>query len=230
MITALILAGGIGSRVGSEIPKQFIPINGKPILAYTLSSFESHPLIDKIVVVCIQGYEKVVENYRERYSITKLDKVVTGGRSALESTRIGVNSINASKDDIIVIHDGVRPLVDERSISNVINDCKEYGGAISSIPLVEHVFFVGSTRTDLHYIPRENAYRTVTPQAYKYSKLLSAFERADALGISSKSPFIGTMMMDVGEPVCLSEGSDQNIKITGPADVSYFQSFFDENS
>ena len=230
MTTAIILAGGIGSRVGAGIPKQFIHINGKPILVHTLEKFQNHPLVDSIVIVCINGYEDAVYGYKTQYALSKITKVVTGGRTALESTRIGVMNSDAQPDDIIVVHDGVRPLVDEETITNVINDCKEFGGAISSVPLIEHVFYVGDSRTDLHYIPRENAFRTVTPQAYRYSKVLSAFRISDQTGKGCDSPFIGTLMMDVGETVCLSKGSEQNIKITGPEDISYFKSFFNENS
>ena len=129
MIHALILAGGIGTRVGAGKPKQFIEIGGKPILIHTLDKFQKHPLIDQIAVVCVEGWEEEVRSYRETYGLSKLESGVTGGRTALESIRRGIESLESAEDDIIVIHDGVRPLVDEKTITNVITDCQRYGGA-----------------------------------------------------------------------------------------------------
>ena len=226
MTHALILAGGIGARVGADKPKQFIEIGGKPILVHTLEKFQKHPMIDRIAVVCVEGWEEEVRSYRHIYGLSKLDSVVTGGRTALESIRHGVDSLASSEEDIIVIHDGVRPLVDEKSITNVIIDCRGYGGAISAIPLIEHVFFKGDEETDLHYIPRENAYRTVTPQAYTGAKIRRAFRKSDETGIGANAPFIGIMMVDLEEPVCLSQGSEENVKITDPKDINYFKSLF----
>ena len=226
MIHALILAGGIGTRVGAGKPKQFIEIGGKPILIHTLDKFQKHPLIDRIAVVCVEGWEEEVRSYRETYGLSKLESVVTGGRTALESIRRGIDSLASAEDDIIVIHDGVRPLVDEKTITNVIIDCRRYGGAISAVPLIEHVFFKGDEETDLHYIPRENAYRTVTPQAYTGAKIRRAFRKSDETGIGANAPFIGIMMVDLGEPVCLSQGSEENVKITDPKDINYFKSLF----
>ncbi len=226
MTNALILAGGRGSRIGADLPKQFIEIKGKPILVYTLEAFQRHPAIEKIAVVCIEGWESIVWDYASQFHISKLDKVVVGGNTALESTRIGIQALNCDDDDILVIHDGVRPLVDEKTITNVIIDCQRYGGAISAVPLIEHVFFKGDKETDLHYIPRENAYRTVTPQAYTGAKLRRAFRKSDETGIGADAPFIGIMMVDLGEPVCLSQGSEENVKITDPKDINYFKSLF----
>ena len=223
MTIAIILAGGSGVRMGAEIPKQFIEVHEKPILAYTLERFEKHSEIDEIEVVCIQGWEEQVQNYSAKYGITKLKSVVTGGNSALESIKIGVDNLHASDKDIIVIHDGVRPLVDDQTISNVIYDCQEYGGAIAAIPLVEHIFYMGDNRTDLHYIPRENAFRTVTPQAYKLSKIRSAFKKSDETGVGKGSHYINLLMIDVGEKVCLSLSSENNVKITDPKDVNYLR-------
>ena len=223
---AIILAGGTGKRIGASIPKQFIKINGKPILVYTLEKFENHPLVDSITVVCVEGWDSEVRLLSKEFNISKLSNVVTGGNTALQSIRRGYESLNPADDDIIIIHDGVRPLVDEVSISNVINDCILFGGAISSVPLIEHVFFVGNERSDLHYIPRENAFRTVTPQAYSSEKMKRAFIESDKSGKGKDSPFIGIMMMDVGEKVVLSIGSEKNIKITDPNDILYFKSLY----
>ena len=229
MITAIILAGGSGLRMEREIPKQFIDVFGKPILAYTIERFEKHPSIDQIVVVCVRGWENYTREMAIRFGFSKLKKVVTGGDSALSSIKIGVNALQCQNEDIIVIHDGVRPLVNALSIDEVIKDCKDYGGAMSSVPLIEHVVYEGSNRTDLHYISREKAFRAVTPQAYKYEILVKAFNKSAEKGIGERSAFIGTLMMDLGEKVCLSKGSEKNIKITDPKDLIYFQTMLDQN-
>ena len=208
--------------MGSEIPKQFLEVNGKPIIAYTIERFEAHPAIDKIVVVCISGWESYVLRMTQERDYKKLCQVVTGGESALESIRKGVGAIPFSDDDILVIHDGVRPLVDDSSISAVIEDCREYGAAVSSVPLVEHIVMLGKRRTDVHYIPRENTFRTMTPQAYRFATINRALQKAEGKEVSQKASYIGTLMMDLGEPLCLSKGSDINIKITNPKDLIYF--------
>ena len=223
MTIAIILAGGSGRRMEREIPKQFIDVSGKPVLAYTIERFEKHPSIDQIVVVCVKGWEDYTLQMAKKYNFSKLKTVVKGGDSALSSIRNGVEALLCQGEDIIVIHDGVRPLVDERSIDAVIQDCKQYGGAISSIPLIEHIVYEGDSRTDLKYIPRDKAFRTVTPQAYRYGLVVDAYKESERTGIGMNSSFIGTMMMDLGIPVCLSKGSERNIKITDPKDLVYFQ-------
>ena len=223
---ALILAGGSGIRMESEIPKQFIQVNGKPILAYTMDRFEKHPGIDTMVVVSISGWEDFIWRMCKELGYRKLSKVVTGGDSALSSIQNGIDALQCHDDDIIVIHDGVRPLVDADSITAVIEDCSQYGCAISSVPLIEHIAYVGKSRTDVHYIPRENAFRTITPQAYRFSVIQDAYRKAREKGLNSA--FIGTLLMDLGEPVCLSKGSEKNIKITNPKDLVFFSTMLDK--
>lgn len=230
MIFAVILAGGSGIRMEREIPKQFIEVAGKPILAYTLDRFQKHPMVDKIVVVCVHGWEEYTSEMAGRFGFSKLTQVVTGGDSALSSIRKGVDAVQGCDDDIVIVHDGVRPLVDAASIDAVIADARIYGGAISSVPLVEHIVHQGDRRQDVSYIARENAFRTLTPQAYRLANLIAAYRKAEATGVGFRSSFIGTMMMDLGEPVVLSRGSERNIKITDPKDLVYFESMLSRSS
>ena len=223
MNVALILAAGIGSRMSHDTPKQFIEVKGKPILAYTLERFEQFPFIDAIYIVCRAGWEEYVREFVRSLGFQKVRGIVTGGETALASIKNGVDALPCGKDDIVVVHDGVRPLVDEESVRAVIEDCKQYGCAVSSIPLAEHIAYAKDSRMTEKYIPRENAFRTVTPQAYRYAKLISAFQKSAETGIGRNSSFIGTLMMDLGEPVCLSKGSEKNIKITHPRDLVYFR-------
>ena len=126
MNRAIIIAGGVGKRMNQEIPKQFINVYDKPVIMYTLQGFQEHPQIDEIGVVCIEGWEDVVWAYAKQYGIDKLKWIIKGGNTAQESIRNGVyylESIGCDKDDIVVIHDGIRPLIEPSVLSDVINKC-----------------------------------------------------------------------------------------------------------
>ena len=171
-VVAIIIAGGKGSRMGQEIPKQFINIYDKPILIYTLKNFQEHPLIDEIEVVCIDGWQDVLKAYAKQYNITKLKWIVTGGQSGQESIRNGVYNLEkkCNDDDIIIIHDGIRPLVEEEVLSDVILTCKKYGNAVTSLPYNEQIFIIDDEISTTKYIPRETLRRVSTPQAYKFKR------------------------------------------------------------
>jgi 2-C-methyl-D-erythritol 4-phosphate cytidylyltransferase len=130
MNIAIIIAGGSGKRMGQDIPKQFINVYDKPVLVYTLESFERHPQIDAIEVVCIDGWHDVLRAYAKQFNITKLQWIVSGGETGQESIRNGVYNLEgkANDDDIIVIHDGIRPLVDD----SVLTDVLVYNGPVNS--------------------------------------------------------------------------------------------------
>ena len=144
MNVAIILASGQGQRMGQDIPKQFINVYDKPVLIYTLEGFQKHPEIDAIEVVCIDGWHDIVRAYARQFNIDKLKWIVSGGNSAQESIRNGVFHLeeHCSGDDIIIVHDGIRPLVDETVLSDVIVKCRQYGNAVSSLPYNEQIFVV----------------------------------------------------------------------------------------
>ena len=131
MTTAIIIAGGSGSRMGQDIPKQFINVYDKPILIYTLEGFQKHPQIDAIEVVCLEGWHDVLWAYSKQFGIDKLKWIVSGGKTGQESIRNGVYNLEGvlSDDDIVIIHDGIRPLVDEIVLTDVILKAKKYGNA-----------------------------------------------------------------------------------------------------
>ena len=172
---ALIIAGGSGHRMQQDIPKQFINVYDKPVLMYTLEGFQKHPQIDAIEHVCIDGWQDMVWAYAKQFNITKLKWIVPGGESGQESIRNGVFNLEgkAEDDDIVIIHDGIRPLVDEMVLSDVIVVCKKHGNAVTSLPYNEQIFVVNEEDegTTMKYIPRETLRRVSTPQAYKFGKL-----------------------------------------------------------
>lgn len=230
MITALIIAGGVGSRMGSELPKQFIHVGDKPVIIHTLEAFERHPQIDDIVVVCLDGWDAILLAYAKQFGITKLSKVVPGGASGQESIRNGVYELRdgLSDDDLVVIHDGVRPLINADVISDVIRVGLKHGAAASSLPYNEQIFIVdpNDSEKSVEFIPRETVRRVSTPQAYNYGLLYSKYQEAFSkdIGIDG-SNYTNTMMVQLGVPIYLSAGSDRNIKLTTPENLEVFKAY-----
>ncbi|MBP3495885.1 MAG: 2-C-methyl-D-erythritol 4-phosphate cytidylyltransferase [Clostridia bacterium] len=228
MNIAVIIAGGSGRRMGHDIPKQFINVFDKPILMYTLESFEKHPMIDAIELVCIDGWHDVVRAYAKQYNITKLKWIVSGGETGQESIRNGVYNLadKCTDEDVVIIHDGIRPLVDEAVLTDVILKCKEYGNAVTSLPYNEQIFVIDDEISTTKYIPRETLRRVSTPQAYKFGKLNWAYHEAfeKEIGIYGSS-YTNTMMVELGERLYFAAGSDKNIKLTNKDDLEMFKAY-----
>lgn len=228
MNIAVVIAGGSGQRMEQDIPKQFINVYDKPVLIYTLEGFEKHPQIDLIEVVCIDGWHEVLWAYAKQYDIKKLNWVVSGGLTVQESIRNGILNLESkfNSDDIIVIHDGVRPLVDSAVLTDVISKCKIYGNAVTSMPYNEQIFLIDDEISTISYVPRESIKRVSTPQAYKLGKLVTSYEKAfqDNIGIHGSS-YTNTMMVELGERLYFAAGSDKNIKLTTPEDLEMFKAY-----
>ena len=229
---ALIIAGGSGHRMGQEIPKQFLTVLEKPVIIYTLENFQHFDKIDGIIVVCIDGWQHVLTSFARQFGITKLLKVVDGGNTAQESIRNGVNALYGEYDDdtTVIIHDGIRPLVDVEVLDDVIETCHRCGNAITSMPYNEQIFLVHDEKTTNKYIPRETVRRVSTPQAYRLNRLHWAYDRAFSEGIGiSGSSYVNTMMSDLGETLYFAKGSDKNIKLTTKDDFYIFKAFIMAN-
>ena len=228
MRTAIIIAGGSGARMGQDIPKQFINVYDKPVLLYTLEGFQKHPQIDAIEVVCIDGWHDVLWAYVKQFNITKLKWVVSGGGTGQESIRNGVYNLegNCADDDIVIIHDGIRPLVDETVLTDVILKAQQYGNAVTSLPYNEQIFVVDDEISTVKYIPRETLRRVSTPQAYTFRKLIWAYKKAfsEKIGIYGSS-YTNTMMVELGERLYFAAGSDKNIKLTTKDDLEMFKAY-----
>ena len=224
----LIIAGGSGSRMGQDIPKQFINIYDKPIIIYTLEGFQKHPEVDYIEVVCLDGWHEVLKAYAKQFNINKLKWIVSGGGTGQESIRNGVYNLEdkCSNEDIIVIHDGIRPMIDESVLSDVIIKCRQYGNAVTSLPYNEQIFRTKDGKTTTEFIPRETLRRVSTPQAYKFGKLLDSYKKAfsEKIGIYG-SAYTNTMMVELGETLYFAAGSDKNIKLTTKDDLELFKAY-----
>ena len=230
MNIAIIIAGGSGNRMGQDIPKQFINVYDKPVLIYTLESFQRHPQVDAIEVVCIDGWHDILWAYAKQFNIDKLKWVVSGGKSGQESIRNGVYNLEGKVDatDNIIVHDGIRPLVEPSVLSDVISKCSQFGNAVTSMPYNEQIFVVdeGDETTTTKFIPRETLRRVSTPQAYRFdlldSKYHEAFEKE--IGIYG-SHYTNTMMVELGVTLHLAGGSDKNIKLTTKDDLEMFKAY-----
>lgn len=230
MNIAVVIAGGSGHRMGQDIPKQFINVYDKPVLIYTLEGFQRHPQIDAIEVVCIEGWEQVLWAYARQFGISKLKWVVKGGQTGQESIRNGVYNLEdkCSPDDIIIIHDGIRPLIDDFVLTDVIMKTEQYGNAVTSLPYNEQIFVVSEddSNTTTKYIPRETLRRVSTPQGYRFAlldeKYHEAFEKE--IGIYG-SAYTNTMMVELGVRLHFAAGSDKNIKLTTKDDLDMFKGY-----
>lgn len=228
MNIALIIAGGKGSRMNQDIPKQFLNVFDKPVIIYTLEGFQRHPEIDAIEVVCLDGWGEVLWAYARQFNITKLKWVTPSGSTAQESIRNGIFAMRdvCAEDDIIVVHDGIRPMVEDFVLSDVLVKCKEHGNAVTSLPYNEQIFMADDETTTTHYIPRDTLRRVSTPQAYTYGKLLWAYEKAFSEGIGiQNSTYANTLMVDLGERLYFAAGSDKNIKLTTKDDFELFKCY-----
>lgn len=220
----LIIAGGSGSRMRQDIPKQFLAVNDRPVIIYTLEAFQMHPEIDVIAVVCIEGWEQVLWAYARQFNISKLKYVIPGGENGQASIRNGVYELEKyyGSDDIVLIHDAIRPMVSAEIISDCIVKTKQYGCAIAALPCAEAMMQTEDGIISSGTYPRENLKRTQTPQGFPLGRICSLHRRALEAGITS-SVASCTLMIEMGEQVYFSAGSEKNIKLTTVEDIDIFR-------
>ena len=222
-VVALIAAAGLGKRMNAKISKPFIPIFGKPILAYTIEKFEQCKFIEKIYLIVNQEERDFCsKDIILKYNFSKVQELIEGGETRQDSVYNGLKVLGPDTD-IVVIHDGVRPLVEKTIIQESIEAAQEYGAAIAAIPLKETVkksrkdFFINET------LNREEIWRAQTPQTFKYDIILSAYHQ------SYKDKFFATddatIVERYGHKVKMIIGSEGNIKITTPFDIIIAENF-----
>ena len=225
MNVALLTAAGSGSRMGQDIPKQFIHVENKPLIIHTLEAFQRHPGIDAIIVVTLASWMEVLKAYAKQFNITKLRWIVPGGETGQESIKKGLDCLRNELDDetVIMIHDGNRCYVSDEIISNSLATFAQYGDAVAAIPCVEAVFRSNNDgRSSTISIPREQLFRTQTPHTYKLSDLLWALEEAEKKGIKGTAASC-MLMKELGKETYFSKGSEENIKITTLDDLRIFK-------
>lgn len=230
---AIIFAGGTGKRMNTRSkPKQFLELHSKPILVYTLEVFNNHPEIDGIILVILESWVGYCEELVEKFRLNKVKGIVAGGDTALQSQLNGLVKAEDlfGSESIVLIHDGVRPLVDDETISRNIESVKKHGTAITVTPAIETITVKTESGEVGEIIERSKVEMARAPQSFYLSEILEAHRRAGEEGLS----FIdsASMMKHYGHKLYTVEGSPENIKITTPNDFYTFRALVDarENS
>lgn len=220
----ILTAGGTGTRTHQDIPKQFLNVNNKPILIYTLEAFQQHPNIDEICVVILDGWEQILWAYAKQFNITKLKYVTVGGGSGQESIFNGLKTIREDHkdDDIVIIHDGNRPLVSQDIITDNLVKQQIFGSAVAAIPCTEVVFISEDSVESKQSVPREKLQRTQTPHSYLLGELWDAHMKAVERKINNMAASCA-LMEALGKKTYFSKGSEKNLKITTIEDIEIFK-------
>ncbi|MBQ8294319.1 MAG: 2-C-methyl-D-erythritol 4-phosphate cytidylyltransferase [Alphaproteobacteria bacterium] len=224
MNLALIIAGGTGNRTGFCIPKQFIQVDNIPVIVYTLKKYQNHPLIDAICVVSLNGWEQYVYNQAQLYKITKLKHITTGGKTGQDSIYNGLIELNKhyNTNDFVLIHDAVRPIIPDDIIDDAIVTAQKYGNAVSGLPVFEALVH----KSGKTFTPHGMLYRAQAPQCFRLGHITQIHTLAKSRGITN-STTSATLMIEMGQPVFFSRGTNQNIKLTTSADFTIFQAILE---
>jgi 2-C-methyl-D-erythritol 4-phosphate cytidylyltransferase len=224
MNVALLTAAGSGTRMHQDIPKQFIHVDNKPVIIYTMEAFQNHPSIDAIIVVTLESWSAVLWAYAKQFNITKLKWVIPGGETGQESIFKGLSTLREemSDDDVVLVHDGNRPLVSSQIISDSLATFSKYGSAVTAIPCTEVVFESDDGVSSCVSTEREKLFRTQTPHTYRLGELYSAHIEAQKRGIINTAASC-MLMKELGKMTYFSKGSEENLKITTLDDLKIFK-------
>lgn len=219
---ALIIAGGSGNRMGQDIPKQFMHVDNCPIIVHTMKCFQNHPDINGIAVVCLKGWETVLQSYANQFLIDKLKWIFPGGETGMESIHNGIYGLKEAgcgDEDLVLIHDAVRPLLSQDIISSNIAICKAYGYAITGIQCREAILESEDGFASTNSIPRDKLIRTQTPQTFRLKNIIDVHEQAKLMNIEN-SVSSATLVAEVGNRTMhIVPGSEKNIKVTTVEDL-----------
>ena len=215
-VTAIIVAGGTGERMKSDVPKQFLELGDKPVIIHTIEKFEKSPLVSDIVIVCHESYIGEINTLLAEYKMSKVDKIVPGGETRQESSFIGIKNCPRGTE-YVLIHDAVRPFVDERLIRDVIDAAKESGASAPAVDIVDTVML--KKGDFIEYVhDRNHLKRIQTPQGFKYDVIYQAHEEAAKKGITGSTDDCG-LVLAMKKGVKIIEGSSLNIKLTEQIDL-----------
>lgn len=224
---ALIMAGGLGQTLLQDIPKQFLNVFDKPIIIYALEVFQQHKDIDKIVISCLDGWQEMCRAYAGQFGITKLECIVTGGDDGQTSAINGLKEMSrwCCDEDIVIIHDAIRPMVTREIITDCIKACKQYGTGVAAIRCHETVIKSMDGIKGNESFERSEIMRVQTPQAYYHGKLLQLYKEAQNRGIRGVI-HANTILTQLGEMIYFSQGSEKNIKILTLEDLDIFRALY----
>ena len=220
----IIIAGGVGSRLGASVPKQFVEVLGKPVIAYTMEHFQNHPEIDAIELVCVDGFQDHLREIADRFGITKVIKIVKGGSEYERSIMNGVAGLEgiAKPDDLVMVHWAASPFLTEDIITDNLRVCKEKGNAISAS---YSYLLYGTNDGDCakKAINRETFMTLSAPQSFSYQLIVDIYKRVEEKNMFEYVEAHTTAFMtELGIPIYFSKGSHANIKITTKEDLDLF--------
>lgn len=228
MNIAVILAGGVGSRVGAGMPKQFVKILDKPVIVYTIEAFQKHEDIDAIEVVCVKSHIDYMRELVDTYGLSKVKWITEGGADFQGSVLNGINNLQdkCSEDDIVLVHFGASPFVEGDIIADAVRVCKLKGNAISTIPF----YLLSGVKDDdektTKWIDRDTIACMNSPHAFRYGYIRDIYKRAVETGVIKEvEPHTTTLMYKMGETIYFSKGSQSNIKITTKEDLDLFEGY-----
>lgn len=219
----ILLAGGVGKRMGSDIPKQFLMVNDRPIIVHTIERFQKNPQIEKIVVVCVREWKDYVMNLVKEYNLAKVAWITEGGSTGHDSIRNGVFFLKdkIQSEDFIIVHDAVRPVLPKKAIDEVIRVAHEKGNASSSIVCHPPIVYTEDKKSGIKDIDREHVMLTASPQVYNYALALKCYEKAEEEN-KHDFTFTSSLLIHYGERVYFAKGTTNNIKITQKEDLALF--------
>jgi 2-C-methyl-D-erythritol 4-phosphate cytidylyltransferase len=226
MNIALLTAAGVGSRMHQDIPKQFLHINNKPVILYTLEAFQQSPLIDEIIVISLENWKDMIWAYAKQFGITKLKYIVSGGDTGQESILCGLRKLEEEHElnDVVMVHDGNRPMISQEVIADSLAVFKKYGSAVAAIPCIEAIFESDDGISSDVTFPREKLLRTQTPHTYTLGELLWAHKEAQRLQIFNTAASC-VLMQKLGKKIYFSKGSEKNLKLTTVEDIDTFKAY-----
>ncbi|MCM1047007.1 MAG: 2-C-methyl-D-erythritol 4-phosphate cytidylyltransferase [Clostridiales bacterium] len=222
---AIILAGGIGRRIGNDLPKQFIVINNKPIIVHTIMNFQNNNKIDDVLIVCVKEWIGYLQDIIDKYHLTKVKWIIEGGNTVHDSTKNGVFFLHPfmSDDDYVVIHDAARPILPQKAIDEMLDIAHREGNASLAIPSYETVIYTEDQVSGVEQLERNKIMRIQTPQAYSYSLIRELYEMADKDNIHD-IVYADILAVHYGKRVFFSRGFTNNIKVTRQEDISLVSS------
>lgn len=226
MNIAIILAGGRGTRVGADVPKQFVEVLGRPVLSYTIERFQNHPKVDAIEVVCRSGWEGELKRICDEGGFSKVCWVAAGGSTFQESVMNGLKHLEgrASDEDVVLVHYGASPFVSNDIISDAIRVCELHGNASPAHSQVYLAASAGDGESTTEFLDRDRIMVLNSPQALKYGYAKWLYEEGARRGLLDQvEPHTTSLMLAMGERVWFSKGSTSNIKITTPDDLRMFE-------
>lgn len=228
MVVGILLAGGVGQRMGASVPKQFLEVNGKPIICYPLNIMEKHPLIDTIEVVCVESFINDMWGIINQYGFTKVKWVTAGGATCQESTWKGLKNLKGkvSDDDIILIHMSSYPLANADIMTGCIESAIKNGNGCTSRPILYSVYFTDDRKTTTEQIDRDKLMLCTVPYSFRFGECSELYDRAFAEGKGvTGNVFTNTLYCDYGKTVYFTRDSETNMKVTTPEDIRLMETF-----